>query len=237
MSKTIVFYACPAFVCQVLGLRRAKVWLDWPDEAPLNYDSTKTLELDLDKSPSFGKGVVEVDDVYTIIGDSSPGLTTLGPQWPQSYRDGVGHAFEAGVWLEESVWQKAKGLMQYPPRMPGQKPINSQLYRWQSLLVPTTGNGPLPALRYQGFHAQLEDFEGNMAKFKVWPATANIGTSNFKTSTVDLSNPNHVHAADVSTAEGTWRRPREKGDEGPLFLGWELLGDLPFPKLPLGQMQ
>lgn len=241
MSKTIVFYACPAFVCQVLGLRRAKVWLDWPDEAPLNYDSTKTLELDLDKSPSFGKGVVEVDDVYTIIDDSSPGLTTLGPQWPQSYRDGVGHAFEAGVWLEESVWQKAKakGLMQYPPRLPAEMPISSQLYRWQSLLVPTSQGGPLPARRYQGFHARLDALTGNQATFEVWPATEAPSSSNFKTRTVDLSNPNHVHAADVVTAaaDRPWRLPRELGQQGPLFLGWELLGDLPFPKLPLGQMQ
>lgn len=238
MSKTIVFYGCPAFVCQVLGLRRAKVWLDWPDEAPLSYDSTKTLELDLDKSPSFGKGVVEVDDTISVPAGGTKGLTALGPRWPKSFRNGDGHASEAGVWLEESVWQqaKAKGLMQYPPRHHGQGPLNSQLYRWQSLLVPTTAPAPLPARRYQGFHARLDALTGNLATFAVWPTTEDINTTNFRTKTVDLSNIAHVHAADVVTAAGTWKRPLAVGQQGPLFLGWDILGDLPSPKLPLGQL-
>lgn len=248
MSKTIVFYGCPAFVCQVLGLRRAKVWLDWPDEAPLNYDSAKTLELDLDKSPSFGKGAVEVDDTISVPAGGTKGLTALGPRWPKSFRNGDGHASEAGVWLEESVWKNAldKGLMQYPPRYHRAGPLNSQqgtamselhrVYRWQSLLVPTTAPGPLPARRYHGFHARLEKLTDNMATFAVWPTTEDINTTNFRIKTVDLSNVAHVHDTDVVTAAGTWKRPREVGQPGPLFLGWDILGDLPSPKLPLGQL-
>ncbi len=236
MSKTIVFYACPAFVCQVLGLRRAKVWLDWPDEAPLNYDSTKTLELDLDKSPSFGDGAVEVDDTLTVPNGGVAGLTTLGPRWPLGADGGIGNNGEGSVWLEESVWKYArdKGLMQYPPRIGTKPPLNLQHYRWQSLLVPTAPGGPLPARRYVGVHARLEQLSGSQATFAVWRATEDPSSSNFRTVTVDLDSVDQVHAPAVVTTMGTWQHPRAIDEEGPLFLSLDLALFF-IPKLPLGQ--
>lgn len=213
MSNPIVFSGCEAYVCEVLGAQRVRVWLRDPGE--ISFDKTKTVELDLSANPTQRPSAVEVDNHDKA--EVMSGLTTIGPEWPRSKQD------RGGVWI-------AKAIFDSLPIGMTNRPGSTFSYQWESLLYLPSGGAP--ARRYSGYHAQLVSRSQSAAIFKVWNATDLIETQQEKLITVDTGNPAHVDAG-ASTNFTT------VGQQGKLFVRWDKVSEFPglliSPKLPLGE--
>lgn len=230
-ARDIKFQAFEAFLCQVTGEYKCKVWLRNPKTdgyAVLtpNKKESMTLELDLQKTPALCKDLadVEIDDFYT-----DGGLTRLGPRYPGSSLDtkGNGNPVEAGIWLTGAKKTAADALLarlgaSYPPV------AGTASYQWESILHIDDPVNMTGIRRYLGYHAQRVASGATGMALRVWRAEA------------DIKDP--VQAQHVIVTPGDVNQHHEKldfaadGDSGVVYLEWEFAKKraLISPKLPIG---
>jgi hypothetical protein len=215
MTSPIVFCGCEAYLCEVLGKQQVRLWLRDPADINVNFDKTRTIELDLSANPMDRPQAIEVDNHRTA--QVLPGLTTIGPEWPRSKQD------RGGVWISKA---KFEGL----PTGMTNRPSSTFSYQWEALLY--LPEGTIPARRYNGFHAQLVHRTTTEAIFKVWNATDTLDAQSAKLVTLDPGNSSHVDAASSDNFTIV-------GQRGKLFIHWDKLSEyqglLISPKLPLGE--
>jgi hypothetical protein len=215
MSNPIVFSGCEAYVCEVLGKRRALVWLRDPRD--VDFDKDMTVELDLSANPSEKPTGIEVDSHATAL--VMPGLTTLGPQWPEALND------RGGVWLTKAKFEEL-------PLGMTNRPAGSFAYQWETLLYMPESTAP--ARRYSGYRVELLSRNQNEGVFRVWNALDVLWEQSNVIITVNLLSPAHVDAA----ASDNFTTVNQKGK---LFVNWNKASEYSnlviSPKLPIGDMQ
>jgi hypothetical protein len=227
MANSIEFRACEAWLCQVLGERQCKVWLQ--DPRAIAYDASRAVTVDLTMTPAKQLPAhpekVKVDDFILAETGQPAGLTTLGPRWPRSYRgsDPHIHAAAAAVWLEASFWDVMKNEGKVLSHPQGQR---TQDYQWKSRLYPDVDVKNWR--RYLGCHARERSVVGSRYTFDLWGP---LDMSPYTQITVDLNDPEQV---DQSSSQP---RPGSTQGEWILYLRWSYLRSINFltPKLPLGE--
>lgn len=239
------FFACNAFLHKITGKYTCDVWL-WNDWKNPIYDPALALPIDLEATPSRSWATASVDD-YTAPPEThiTRGLTTLGPSWPNSTRvAGREHAAEAGVYLETTLWRRAREevvtrsngekttrMPVWPPGDSQQSPILRQPYRYECVVI-KNDDGSLP--RYFGFHAKVAfPPANNEVVFEVYLAN-DTGLDAPTLVRVALDNRDQCDPIDWSK----WTNDSNVGSVGPLYLRWKYASSpqigLSSPKLPYG---
>src|SRR4051812_28405019 len=95
-----VFYGFGGWVGTITGATACQWWPDDPNEATIQWDRAKLIEVDLDRNPAaFRTGRIGVEDIQVDDKASDGGLTRLGPTWPTG-------SMINSVWLESRFYDK-----------------------------------------------------------------------------------------------------------------------------------
>jgi hypothetical protein len=140
VTRTIC-YGFPAYVGSMTGSTQCSFWPVSPDT--INWDVTKLIPVDLGmnlqahRNGTITVAQIQSDDYYT---NTSPGMNTIGPMWPDGTTIGA-------CWLESTYWGNL-GAANKPPRVP----TIMQCYDYELSTV-WYWDGALVNRRFHGFHA------------------------------------------------------------------------------------
>lgn len=216
-----VFYGFPAYVGALYGERTSGFWPS--DPAALGWDATKLVPVDQANTPqAFRDGTITVAQITVddhATNPNQPGLTQIGPMWPDGETIGA-------CWLEQAYYDGlAAGIK--PARVPaGMLCHDYELTSTIEWDPPPTPGGR----RFYGVHASVISVLGPLSLTTIWhPGTSLVpGVAPAGTLWIDLSL--------VALPVGAFTKIGPGVSTGALFIDRTTAVSLALrgPKLPLG---
>lgn len=176
------FITTIAFLGRIDGETRCAFWAEEPTEH--GFDPSRLVSVDLSLTPSAAArgeiswDAVQVDDSTVSLNGTLAG-TTIGPRWPEMQLGGV-------VLLEATFWERAAraGRLTCPPAG-----ASGHDYEYQTVVYWPHRSDPRAGRRYTGFHAEILETRGTLARVAVHAAGGAARGAKPSVCWIDLASP------------------------------------------------